>query len=71
MTTAFHDKTLAELSQMLAAGQTTSTELTRHALARVQAHAHLGAFLHVDEAGALAEAAAADLRRAKIGRAHV
>lgn len=64
MTTAFHDKTLAELSQMLAAGQTTSTELTRHALARVQAHAHLGAFLHVDEAGALAEAAAADLRRA-------
>ena len=33
MTTAFHDKTLAELSQMLAAGQTTSTELTRHALA--------------------------------------
>lgn len=64
MTTAFHDKTLAELSQMLAAGQTTSTELTRHALARVQAHAHLGAFLHVDEAGALAEAAASDLRRA-------
>ncbi|MDE1997539.1 MAG: Asp-tRNA(Asn)/Glu-tRNA(Gln) amidotransferase subunit GatA [Burkholderiales bacterium] len=64
MTTAFHDKTLAELSQMLAAGQTTSTELTRHALARVQAHNHLGAFLHVDEAGALAEAAAADLRRA-------
>ena len=64
MTTAFHDKTLAELSQMLAAGQTTSTELTRHALARVQAHTHLGAFLHVDEAGALAEAAAADLRRA-------
>ena len=64
MTTAFHDKTLAELSQMLAAGQTTSTELTRHALARVQAHTHLGAFLHVDEAGALAEAAASDLRRA-------
>ncbi|MDE2593385.1 MAG: Asp-tRNA(Asn)/Glu-tRNA(Gln) amidotransferase subunit GatA [Burkholderiales bacterium] len=63
MTTPLHDLTLAELSQKLASGQTTSAALTQHALNRIEAHASLGAFLHVDAEGALAEAAAADERR--------
>ena len=63
MTTPFHDLTLAELSQKLASGQTTSTALTQHALNRIEAHTSLGAFLHVDAKGALAEAAASDERR--------
>ncbi|KGM40132.1 glutamyl-tRNA amidotransferase [Aquabacterium sp. NJ1] len=64
MTTALHDLTLAEQSQQLASGQTTSVALTQHALDRIAAHTELGAFLHVDAAGALAAAAASDARRA-------
>jgi aspartyl-tRNA(Asn)/glutamyl-tRNA(Gln) amidotransferase subunit A len=64
MTTALHDLTLAEQSQQLASGQTTSVALTQHALDRIAAHTDLGAFLHVDAAGALAAAAASDARRA-------
>ncbi len=64
MTTALHDLTLAEQSQQLASGQTTSVALTQHALGRIAAHTELGAFLHVDAAGALAAAAASDARRA-------
>ncbi len=59
-----HDLTLAEASTQLASGQTTSVALTRHALARIEAHANLGAFLHVDAVGALTQAEAADARRA-------
>ena len=42
-----------------------SVELTRHLLDRIDAHAALGAFLHVDADGALAAAQDADQRRAK------
>jgi Asp-tRNA(Asn)/Glu-tRNA(Gln) amidotransferase A subunit family amidase len=62
--TALHDLTLAQQSQQLAAGQTTSVALTQHALSRIEAHTELGAFLHVDATGALLAAAAADARRA-------
>jgi aspartyl-tRNA(Asn)/glutamyl-tRNA(Gln) amidotransferase subunit A len=64
MTTALHNLTLAEQSQQLATGQTTSLALTKHALDRIAAHAELGAFLHVDGEAALAAAAASDTRRA-------
>ncbi len=62
--TALHDLTLAQQSQALASGQTTSVALTRHVLDRISAHTQLGAFLHVDAEGALTQAAAADARRA-------
>ncbi|MEY4414327.1 MAG: hypothetical protein RIQ53_1620, partial [Pseudomonadota bacterium] len=62
--TALHDLTLAQQSQALASGQTTSVALTRHALDRVAAAADLGAFLHIDTEGAMAAATASDARRA-------
>ncbi len=62
--TALHDLSLTQQADALAAGQTTSVALTRHALDRIAAHTQLGAFLHVDAEGALAAAAAADARRA-------
>ena len=64
MTQDLHDLTLAEASARLAAGQTTSEALTRHALARIERHSKLGAFLHVDTEGALDAARGADARRA-------
>ena len=62
-TTNLHDLTLVEQAGQLASGETTSQILTRHALERIKAHADLGAFLHIDEEGAMAAAAASDARR--------
>ncbi len=64
MSKHLHDLTLAEQGQALATGQTTSVALTQHALDRIAAHTGLGAFLHVEAAGALQAAAASDARRA-------
>ncbi len=64
MNSALHRLGVAALSREMAAGTVSSTELTRAYLAQVAARADLGAFLVVDEAGALAQAEAADARRA-------
>jgi aspartyl-tRNA(Asn)/glutamyl-tRNA(Gln) amidotransferase subunit A len=58
-----HTKTLKALSTLLHTKQITSVELTQHYLNRAQASAH-NAFLHIDPALALTQAAAADERLA-------
>ncbi|MGH3645766.1 MAG: Asp-tRNA(Asn)/Glu-tRNA(Gln) amidotransferase subunit GatA [Micromonosporaceae bacterium] len=58
-------KTAAELSALLAAGETSAVEVTRAQLDRIGAvDAKLHAFLHVDADGALAAADAVDQARA-------
>jgi aspartyl-tRNA(Asn)/glutamyl-tRNA(Gln) amidotransferase subunit A len=59
-----HTKTIKELSALLQAKQVSSVELTRHFLDRIAASGH-NAFLHVDPALSLAQAAAADVRIAE------
>ncbi len=60
-----NDQTAVELAQGLADGQFSSRELTEACLAQIAAHDQsIGAFLLVDEPGALAAAAASDQRRA-------
>ena len=61
---ALHHLGVAGLADALAQGRTSSVEATRHFLDRARAHADLGAFLAIDEDTALAQAAAADARRA-------
>jgi aspartyl-tRNA(Asn)/glutamyl-tRNA(Gln) amidotransferase subunit A len=57
--------TAAEMADALAAGETTSVELTRAALRRIeQVDGAVHAFLQVDTEGALADARASDTRRA-------
>jgi aspartyl-tRNA(Asn)/glutamyl-tRNA(Gln) amidotransferase subunit A len=56
-----HKHTLKQLSALLQSKQVSSTELATHYLARVKA-SDLNAFLHVDEALTLAQAAQADRR---------
>jgi aspartyl-tRNA(Asn)/glutamyl-tRNA(Gln) amidotransferase subunit A len=59
-------KTAAELADALAAGETTSVELTRAHLDRIgRVDGAVHAFLHVDADGALEQARAADERRAE------
>ena len=60
---------VAELSRALQSGAVSSVELTQHLLARVTRHEQLGAFVAVDAELSLAQARAADARRAG-GRAH-
>jgi aspartyl-tRNA(Asn)/glutamyl-tRNA(Gln) amidotransferase subunit A len=57
--------TVHELGSALASGAVSSLEATRACLARIAATEELGAYLHVDAAGALAAAADADARRAR------
>jgi aspartyl-tRNA(Asn)/glutamyl-tRNA(Gln) amidotransferase subunit A len=59
-----HTKTIKELSALLHSKQISATELTQHYLQRIGASPH-NAFLHVDPALSLAQAAAADTRLAE------
>jgi aspartyl-tRNA(Asn)/glutamyl-tRNA(Gln) amidotransferase subunit A len=59
-----HTKTIKELSALLHSKQISATELTQHYLQRIAASPH-NAFLHVDPALSLAQAAAADARLAE------
>ena len=64
MTRELHDMGVAELGRALAAKAVSSTEVTKHLLARVAAHEHLGALLASDPALALQQAQTADAQRA-------
>ena len=58
-------KTIAELSDMLARGECTSVEIVNDVLATIDARdGKIGAYVSIDRAGALAQAAAADKARA-------
>ena len=59
-----HDMGVAALGRALDSKQVSSVEISTHLLARVAAHEQLGAVLCTDEALALAQARAADARRA-------
>ncbi|MBU6193908.1 MAG: Asp-tRNA(Asn)/Glu-tRNA(Gln) amidotransferase GatCAB subunit A, partial [Burkholderiales bacterium] len=60
---------VAQAARLLQAGQASSVELTTEFVRRAQAHAALGAFLHLDAEAALAQARAADAQRAAGGAA--
>ena len=64
MRAELHTLGVAELGRLLDARQASSVEITTHLLARLAAHQHLGAFLCSDAEQALAQARAADARRA-------
>ena len=65
MSEGVHTLGVAALARALTARELSSTEVVGALLARVEAHAALGAFLHVDADGALAAARASDERRAR------
>jgi aspartyl-tRNA(Asn)/glutamyl-tRNA(Gln) amidotransferase subunit A len=60
---ALHEYGVAEIGRALDAKAVSSVEITKHLLARVAAHEHLGAWLTIDAEHALAQAQAADQRR--------
>ena len=64
MSAALHTLGVAELGRSLDEGRISSIEITTHLLARSASHSDLGAFLCVNEEGAMAQARAADARRA-------
>ena len=64
-----HFPTLTETVAALRVGETTSVELTRHALERItDLNEHLGAFVHVSAEAALRTAGAADEARAALAQ---
>jgi aspartyl-tRNA(Asn)/glutamyl-tRNA(Gln) amidotransferase subunit A len=65
MSMPLHELGVAALARALADKQVSSVEVTRHLLQRINDHAHLGAWLCVDADAALAQARAADERRAQ------
>ena len=69
MTSALQDQGVAPLARALQQGQVSSVEVTQHLLTRLAAHSQLGAFLATDPELSLAQARAADARRAA-GQAH-
>ena len=61
------DQPLSELSEALASGKSSSLEVTKACLDRIRTtDAKIGAFLRIDEVGALAAAAASDARKQKL-----
>ncbi len=62
--TTLHTLGVAQLAQHLATKKVSAVEAAQHYLARMQQHTALGAFLAVDEDVTLAQARAADARRA-------
>ena len=69
MSRDWQDLGVAPLARALQQGQVSSVEVTQHLLTRLAAHSQLGAFLAIDPELSLAQARAADARRAA-GRAH-
>ena len=69
MNAAWQDLGVAPLSRALQQRQVSSVEVTQHLLTRLAAHSQLGAFLATDPELSLAQARAADARRAA-GQAH-
>jgi aspartyl-tRNA(Asn)/glutamyl-tRNA(Gln) amidotransferase subunit A len=61
---AIHEMGVAELGRAMASKELSSAEITKHLLARVADHEHLGAWLCVDGDSAIDQAKAADRRRA-------
>ncbi|BDT70129.1 glutamyl-tRNA(Gln) amidotransferase subunit A [Comamonadaceae bacterium OS-1] len=62
--TQLHDLSVVELAALLRARKVSAVETTRHFLARAETYAPLGAYLAMDEAVSLRQAAAADARLA-------
>lgn len=60
-----NNKTLSEQSAALASGKETSSSLTKKALGRAENNKHLNAFVVLDRHNSLAQAKAADKRRAE------
>ncbi|WP_313300250.1 Asp-tRNA(Asn)/Glu-tRNA(Gln) amidotransferase subunit GatA [Diaphorobacter sp.] len=58
--TELHDLSVAQLAAKLKAREVSSVETAQHFLARAKAHAHLGAFVHINDDVTLAQAKAAD-----------
>ena len=66
-----HELGVAGLSAQLAAGKVSSVEVTQHFLDRIARNDHLGAFLATNAEASLAQARAADERRAAGERGHL